>query len=144
MRKGDVFETVRRLAARLREENLDYVVIGGLAVSELGYARATVGVDILLRPEGLVAFRERCVGRGYVPAFAGATKCFKDTQTGIRIEVLTTGEFPGDGKPKPPRPSPRSRGSARPQRARDLLPAVGSVAAAEHVARAAAETQPVP
>jgi hypothetical protein len=24
----------------------------------------------------------------------------KDTQTGIRIEVLTTGEFPGDGKPK--------------------------------------------
>jgi hypothetical protein len=101
MRKGDVFETVRRLAARLHEEHLDYVVIGGLAVSELGYARATVDVDILLRPEGLEAFRERCVGRGYVPAFPGATKCFKDAQTGIRIEILTTGEFPGDGKPKP-------------------------------------------
>jgi hypothetical protein len=101
MRKGDLFETVRRLARRLRDENLDYVVIGGLAVSELGYARATVDVDILLRPEGLEAFRERCVGRGYVPAFPGAMKSFKDTESGIRIEVLTTGEFPGDGKPKP-------------------------------------------
>ena len=101
MRQGDVFTTVRRLAARLKDEGLDYVVIGGLAVSELGYARATVDIDILLRPEGLEAFRERCVGRGYLPAFPGATKAFKDTQTGIRIEVLTTGEFPGDGKPKP-------------------------------------------
>lgn len=101
MRQGDVFTTVRRLAARLKDEGLDYVVIGGLAVSELGYARATVDIDILLRPEDLEAFRERCVGRGYLPAFPGATKAFKDTQTGIRIEVLTTGEFPGDGKPKP-------------------------------------------
>ena len=101
MRKGDVFDTVRRLVSRLRDENVDYVVVGGLAVSELGYARATVDVDILLRPEGLETFRERCLGRGYIPAFPGATKSFKDTQTGIRIEVLTTGEFPGDGKPKP-------------------------------------------
>lgn len=101
MRKGDLFETVRRLVTRLREEEVDYVVIGGLAVSELGYARATVDVDILLRPEGLELFRERCVGRGYVPAFPGAMKSFQDTETGVRIEVLTTGEFPGDGKPKP-------------------------------------------
>ena len=101
MRQGDVFETVRRLATRLRDEGLDYAVVGGLAVSEHGYARATVDIDILLRPEGLEAFRERCVGRGYLPAFPGATKTFKDPRTGIRIEVLTTGEFPGDGKPKP-------------------------------------------
>ena len=100
MRKGDVFDTVRRLASRLRDENIDYVVIGGLAVSELGYARATVDVDVLLRPEGLEAFRERCLGRGYLPAFPGATKAFKDTRTGILVEVVTTGEFPGDGKRK--------------------------------------------
>jgi hypothetical protein len=101
MRKGDVFDTVRRLASRLREEHLDYVVIGGLAVSELGYARATVDVDLLMTPEGLEGFRRKCVGQGYLPAFPGAVKSFKDTQTGVRIEILTTGGFPGDGKPKP-------------------------------------------
>lgn len=100
MREGDVFETVRRLARVLDDEGVAYAVVGGLAVSELGYARSTVDVDVLLRPEGLAAFRERCVGRGYVPAFPGAARSFADTHTGVRIEVLTTGEFPGDGLPK--------------------------------------------
>ena len=38
---------------------------------------------------------------GYVEKFAGARKSFKNTQTGVTIEFLTTGEYPGDGKPKP-------------------------------------------
>ena len=41
------------------------------------------------------------MGRGYVPAFAGARKTFRDAETRVRVEVLTTGEFPGDGKQKP-------------------------------------------
>jgi hypothetical protein len=101
MRKGDVFDTVRRLARRLDDEKLDYVVVGGLAVGEHGYGRATEDVAILMTREGLDAFKERLLGRGYLPAFQGASKSFKDTETGIRIEVLTTGEYPGDGKPKP-------------------------------------------
>lgn len=56
MRQGDVFETVRRLARRLDDERLDYAVVGGLAVAEHGYVRATEGVDILMRREGRVAF----------------------------------------------------------------------------------------
>jgi hypothetical protein len=100
MRRGDVFDTVRRLASELDLQGIPYAVVGGLAVGELGYVRATTDVDILLTRDGLAAFHERCVGRGYVPAFPGAMKTFKDTETGIRIEVLTTGEFPGDGKPK--------------------------------------------
>jgi hypothetical protein len=108
MRKGDVFDTVRRLARHLDDEGLDYVVVGGLAVGEHGYARATEDVDILMTREGLEAFKERFLGRGYLPAFQGASKSFKDTETGIRIEVLTTGEYPGDGKPKPVAfPNPR-------------------------------------
>ncbi len=34
-------------------------------------------------------------------AFPGATRKFKDAQTGVEIEILTSGSFPGDGKPKP-------------------------------------------
>jgi len=101
MRQGNVFETVRRLARELEHQGIDYAVVGGLAVSELGYARATTDVDVLMTRNGLAAFRERCVGLGYVPAFAGAVKSFRDTETRVLIEVLTTGDFPGDGKPKP-------------------------------------------
>ena len=101
MRQGNVFDTVRRLARELEHQGIDYAVVGGLAVGEFGYARATTDVDVLMTRNGLAAFRERCLGRGYLPAFAGAMKSFRDTETNIRIEVLTTGEFPGDGKPKP-------------------------------------------
>ena len=37
------------------------------------------------------------VGKEYVPAFAGARKSFRDTETQVRIEIITTGEYPGDG-----------------------------------------------
>ena len=33
--------------------------------------------------------------------FPGEQKGFRDTETGISIDILTEGEFPGDGKPKP-------------------------------------------
>jgi hypothetical protein len=36
-----------------------------------------------------------------LPAFPGATKSFRDAHTGVRIEIITAGEYPGDGKPKP-------------------------------------------
>jgi hypothetical protein len=101
MRQGDVYETVRRLARRLRDERIDYAVAGGLAVVEHGSRRTTEDVDVLLGPDGLEAFVDRCLGRGYVPAFPGARPAFRDAQTDVRIEVLVTGEFPGDGKPKP-------------------------------------------
>jgi hypothetical protein len=31
----------------------------------------------------------------------GALRAFRDTDTGVRIKFLVTGEFPGDGRPKP-------------------------------------------
>ena len=100
MRKGDVYDTVRRLALRLEEEGLEYAVIGGMAVVEHGSRRTTEDIDILMRRETLDAFRERCLGRGYLPAFPGATQAFRDTASGVRIEVVVTGGYPGDGKPK--------------------------------------------
>jgi hypothetical protein len=48
----------------------------------------------------LARFRQLLIGRGYRPAFTGAEKTFRDTETGVRIEIVTTGEYPGDGLPK--------------------------------------------
>jgi len=101
MKEGDIYNALRRLIKDLDDARLDYAIIGGMALVAHGYRRFTDDVDILMCPESLQIFRERFVGRGYIPAFSGATKSFHDTQTGVRIEVVTAGEYPGDGRPKP-------------------------------------------
>ena len=114
MKEGKVHLTLKRLAQALEAESIPYAIIGGMALNLLGYTRETVDVDILLTPEGLERFRERLVGRGYVPAFNGATKSFLDAETRVKIETLITGEYPGDGKPKPVSfPAPESVSAER-------------------------------
>lgn len=99
--KGRLHETLRRMAARLTAEGIPYALLGGMALGEHGYVRMTEDVDVLLTREGLARFVERLVGRGYVGTHPGATRSFRDAESGVRIEVLVTGEFPGDGKAKP-------------------------------------------
>lgn len=101
MEQGRVHETMRRLSQRLESERIEYAIIGGMALAAHGYARLTLDVDVLMTVEGLRTFHERLVGRGYVPAFPGAQKAFRDAESQIRIEIITAGEFPGDGLPKP-------------------------------------------
>lgn len=101
MREGKVFDTLRRLARRFRTENIPYAIIGGMALNLWGYTRETLDIDILVTPAGLETLRKQLVGRGYVPAFPGAEKTFRDAETQVKIEVITSGEYPGDGKPKP-------------------------------------------
>ena len=46
-------------------------------------------------------FQNELVGLDYRPAFEGATKKFRTTEENVTVEIITSGEFPGDGKPKP-------------------------------------------
>ena len=106
---GTLRQSLHRLVEQLMAEGIEYALLGGLALGEHGYPRLTQGIDLLLSPAGLAHFQERLVGRGYRPAlrqaqdrpFEGAQKTFRDTQTGVRIEIITAGEYPGDGLPKP-------------------------------------------
>jgi hypothetical protein len=100
LKKAPVQSTLERLAARLDQEGIPYAVIGGMALNVHGYVRVTRDVDVLLSPGGLRAFSRLCVGRGYAAAFPGARKTFLDTESRIPIEIITAGEYPGDGKPK--------------------------------------------
>ena len=61
----------------------------------------TEDIDLLMTREGLEKFRNELVGLGYRPAFEGATKKFRTTAENVTVEIITEGEFPGDGKPKP-------------------------------------------
>jgi hypothetical protein len=91
---------LERLARRLDQERISYAVVGGMALNVHGYVRVTRDVDVLLSAAGLEAFGRLCVGRGYVAAFPGARKAFVDAESRVPIEIITTGEYPGDGKPK--------------------------------------------
>ena len=57
-------------------------------------------MDVLLTPQGLADFKRRVVGLGYVEQFPGS-RGLRDTLADVKIDVLLTGDFPGDGKPKP-------------------------------------------
>jgi hypothetical protein len=51
--------------------------------------------------QGLQKFQTALVGRGYRPAFPGATKKFRQTVQNVPIKIIVSGEYPGDGRPKP-------------------------------------------
>jgi hypothetical protein len=100
MKTGDVFDALRRIAAKLEALQIPYAVAGGMAVSAHGHLRTTEDVDVLLDTAGLAAVHRELEGLGYVPPFAGS-KNLRDVDSGVRIEFLVAGQFPGDGKPKP-------------------------------------------
>ena len=95
-----VQDTLRRLIADLEAHHIEYNVIEALALNQHGYRRFTEYIDLLMTVEGLEKFRNALVGRGYRPAFNGATKKFRETTQNVPIEIITSGEYPGDGKPK--------------------------------------------
>ncbi len=100
MGEGTLNETLRRVAKDLESSGIDYSVIGAVALNQHGYRRFTEDIDLLLTRDGLEKFQNELVGLGYRPAFEGATKKFRTTQENVTIEIITAGEFPGDGKPK--------------------------------------------
>lgn len=101
MGEGTLNKTLRRVARDLENHQIEYSVIGAVALNNHGYRRFTEDIDLLLAKEGLEKFRTELVGKGYRPAFEGATKKFRTTEENVTVEIITSGEFPGDGKPKP-------------------------------------------
>ena len=98
--KGAVQEALLRITGRLNELGIPYCVAGGMALFQHGYRRFTEDVDILVTREGLKEIHARLDGLGYLPPFP-RSKNLRDTENGVRVEFLVTGDFPGDGKPKP-------------------------------------------
>jgi hypothetical protein len=101
MGEGILNKTLARLSKDLETHDIDYAVIGAAALLAHGYPRLTEDIDLLMTPAGLQKFHDELIGLGYAPSFPGARKRLRSTVDGVSIEVMTTGEFPGDGKPKP-------------------------------------------
>ncbi|CAN5324305.1 hypothetical protein BH10PLA2_BH10PLA2_10270 [soil metagenome] len=95
-----VFKALHSIASRLKSLNIPYAVVGGMALFRHGVRRFTEGVDLLVSKEDLKIIHEKLDGLGYLPPFANS-KHLRDMQFGVKIEFVTTGDYPGDGKPKP-------------------------------------------
>ncbi len=98
--KGKVHETLRRVTQRLTELGIPHAVVGGLALFQHGFRRFTEDVDLLVTADGLKRLHAELEGRGYLPPFQGS-KHLRDTDSKVKIEFRTTGQYPGDGKEKP-------------------------------------------
>jgi len=100
METSPIHETMRRLSKTLNEMQISFAIAGAMAANAHGHKRTTSDVDILIRREDLLRFKERWIGRGWVDKFEGS-KNFRDAVTNVNVDTLIVGDFPGDGLPKP-------------------------------------------
>ena len=100
MGEAAVQQTVRKLVAILETDGLPYAIIGARALNEYGHRRVTINVNLVMRDEDLQTFKRRWIGKGYAERVAGTGKLI-DTDFAVHVDVLSTGRFPGDDKPKP-------------------------------------------
>lgn len=98
--QGRLRKTYERLTKRLEALGVAYGVVGGYALIVHGVRRFTEDIDILVSGEGLDRLHKQLIGLGYVRVAPGSRN-LRDVETGVKIEFIVAGEFPGDGKPKP-------------------------------------------
>jgi hypothetical protein len=125
-RDNEVFKTLCKIARRLDDLDIPYAIVGGLALDAHGYRRMTVDVDLLVTPDGLQriwdgldgfepdsgprrvrsadVLRSRAAAKNVRTADPTMTiggVGLRDVENGVRVDLFVTGQFPGDGKPKP-------------------------------------------
>lgn len=100
MNDSNVHQALERLVDCLAQLEIPYAIVGALSLNAYGYQRTTSNIGVLLRREDLDAFKSAWLGRGYLDKFPGS-KGFRDTTQNVTIDVVLTGEYPGDGKEKP-------------------------------------------
>jgi hypothetical protein len=100
MGESPVQRAAAELAQRLEEAGIDYAIADALCLGAHGVVRATEDVDVLITREGLQRFKAQWIGRGYIDLRPGG-KAVRDTVHRVKIDFLLSGDFPGDGRPKP-------------------------------------------
>ena len=100
MGTSPIHAAMRRLMQALADMQIPFAIAGAMAANAHGHRRTTADINILIRRDDLLRFKERHDGLGWLDTVAGS-KSFRDTIHGVRIDVLVVGDFPGDGLPKP-------------------------------------------
>lgn len=95
-KRDPVHQTMRRL----EKAGIAYAIMGGMALNAHHYERTTKDVDFLLTEDGFQKFCAKFVAKQYqrVP---GRPRRFMDRTSGVKVDILVTGRFPGSGRPGP-------------------------------------------
>ena len=92
-------DALKRLIADLERNEIDYVVIGAIALNQHGYRRFTEDINLILTEDGLRRFRETRVDLGYRPAFSGAKKNFAPHERIFPLKLLRAANSPATESP---------------------------------------------
>jgi hypothetical protein len=96
-----VREAAERLTAALSAAAIPHAIAGGVACNAYGHQRATQDVDVLVNSETLNDVVGALGGGGWTARYAGAKRSWRDAAARVDVDLLLSGEFPGDGLPKP-------------------------------------------
>jgi hypothetical protein len=96
-----VAAAARAIAAAAERVGVPYALAGAVAANAYGLARATQDVDVLLNREDLPRFSAAIHVAGWARRYPGARRSFRDVANSTDVDILVSGEFPGDGLPKP-------------------------------------------
>ena len=99
-KEGNLYNTLKKISEKLEGLNIPFVICGAMALNFYGRMRMTVDIDILINGYDLKKIHENLIGRGYIRQFKNS-KGIRDTATGVKIDFIIAGQYPGDGKEKP-------------------------------------------
>jgi len=106
-------ENIAKVLASLRKGlgacDIPFAIVGGLALRYHGYTRFTEDIDLLTTKEGLDAIHANLTQLGLTPRFPNARKSLRDTERGVKVDVITAGERAGSGDSPVVFPAPGSR-----------------------------------
>ena len=98
--RGEIHRALNRLTAELKDRNIEYVVIGAVALLKHGFPRYTENLDVVLTNEGFEKFRTEILGRGGWGGPVGYDSVSRDatmvraSPEGVLINFKIAGDFP--------------------------------------------------
>jgi len=90
-----LWDVAKRVHKALASQNIDYAIVGGLAVFLHGYRRNTVDLDLLIRSEDATKLRSALEAEGF--QWSAKDKEFRST-SGVAVQILVAGESEGPGQ----------------------------------------------
>lgn len=97
----EVHSTAVRVFTALSSQQIPHAIAGAVACNAYGHRRATQGVNMLVNAGELQAVCNALRTGGWKPRYQAARRSWVDTSTQVNVDLLVSGEFPGDGLPKP-------------------------------------------
>ncbi len=90
-----LWEVMERVHGLLADKDIDYAIVGGVAVCLHGYHRNTVDLDLLIKPGDGVAIRSTLEAGGFL--WSAKDKEFLSA-SGVPIQFVLAGESEGAGQ----------------------------------------------